>query len=145
MARQAAGHQRAARLPGATPVPNPRHELGQQAEDAAARWLTAMSWQVLDRRWRTPAGELDLVCRDPSGALVAVEVKLRRTARAGSALEAIDRRRLLRLRAALAAYARASVAHGSPPGWTSLRLDLVTAEPAAGGWRLRRHAGVDAW
>ena len=119
---------------------DPRHQLGHRAEEAAARWLTSRGWQVIDRRWRDGAGELDLVCRDPDGALVGVEVKLRRTARAGSALEAIDRRRLARLRAALTAYAR-----GSARTWPALRLDLVTLEPADGAWRLRHWPRVDAW
>jgi putative endonuclease len=119
---------------------NPRHELGLRAEDATARWLTRAGWEILARRWRTPHGELDLVGGDPAGVLVGVEVKLRRTARAGRAIEAVDRRRVHRLRMALVAYARAS-----SRSWPALRVDLVTVEPADGGWRLRRHAAIDAW
>ena len=121
-------------------MPDPRHQLGQRAEDAAARWLASRGWTIIERRWRDRVGELDLVCCDPGGALVAVEVKLRRSARTGSALEAVHRRRMLRLRAALVAYARASA-----QGWPNLRLDLVTLEPEAGGWRLRHQRGIDAW
>lgn len=121
-------------------MPNPRHELGQRGEDVTAEWLAARGWLILDRRWRTRAGELDLVCRDPDGALVGIEVKLRRTARTGMALEAVDGRRLRRLRQALVAYA-----HTSAHGWPAMRLDLVTLEPVDGGWRLRRLAGIDAW
>jgi len=121
-------------------MPDPRHVLGHRAEMATARWLTSHGWQVLARRWRDRAGELDLVCRDPDGWLVAVEVKLRRSGRAGSALEAVDHRRLARMRAALAAYAR-----DSGRGWPALRLDLVTLEPAAGGWRLQHRRGVGGW
>jgi putative endonuclease len=119
---------------------NPRQAIGWRAEEVTARWLAGHEWQVLERRWRASEGELDLVCRDPVGGLVGVEVKLRQTGRSGSAMEAVDRRRLRRLRAALAAYARAS-----GRSWPSVRVDLVTVEPAAEGWRLRRHAGIDAW
>jgi putative endonuclease len=121
-------------------MPDPRHELGLRAEDATARWLTRAGWEILARRWRTPDGELDLVGRDPAGVLVGVEVKLRRSARAGSAAEAVDRRRVHRLRMALVAYGRTSAR-----SWPALRLDLVTVEPAGGSWRLRRHAAIDAW
>lgn len=58
-------------------MPDPRHLLGRAAEDAVARWLTSAGWTLLERRWRCPAGELDLVLCDPAGALVGMEVKLR--------------------------------------------------------------------
>lgn len=122
-------------------MPDPRHRLGLLAEDACAAWLTSIGWTVLERRWRSGSGELDLVCRDPCEVLVGVEVKLRRTPRAGSAAESLDRRRLARLRVSLARYAdgRRSYDNG-------LRLDLVTVTPAdSGTWRLARFPGVDAW
>jgi putative endonuclease len=121
-------------------MPDPRHELGRRAEDAAARWLTSLGWTVLARRWRSRSGELDLVCIAPDGTLVGVEVKLRSTVRAGSALEALDRRRLARLRATLLDYGREAT-----ESWRGRRIDLVTATPADSRWRLVRMAGVDAW
>jgi putative endonuclease len=118
---------------------DPRHQLGARAEEATAAWLTRSGWRVLARRWRSSFGELDLVCLDPSGALVGVEVKLRRTSRAGRAVEAIDGRRLARLRRSLAAYAREQCSA------SVVRLDLVSVEPTPGGWHLARVAGIDAW
>jgi putative endonuclease len=120
---------------------DPRHELGQRAELAAAGWLTSRGWRVLDRRWRGARGELDLVCIDPDLVLVGVEVKVRRTERAGSGSESIDRRRLGRLRGTLAAYAA-----GTMVDHRAARLDLVTLAPArAGLWRLRWLPAIDAW
>ena len=121
-------------------MPDPRHELGRRAEEAAARWLAGKGWRVLDRRWRSASGELDLVCIAPDGILVGVEVKLRSTGRAGSAVEAIDRRRLARLRATLLDYGREA-----RDSRRELRIDLITVSPAEGRWRLARIAGVDAW
>ena len=122
-------------------MPDPRHHLGQLAEEACAAWLMSIGWRVLERRWRSGSGELDLICLDPGGALVGVEVKLRRTRRAGSAAEAVDRRRVVRLRLTLARYAVEARSHAS-----ELRLDLVTVTPTESDqWRLARFPGVDAW
>lgn len=119
---------------------DPRHLLGQRGEAVAARWLAGRGWRILERRWRGKAGELDLVCLDPDGALVAVEVKLRRTGRSGTAGESLDARRLGRLRRSLAGYAAASTV---PP--SALRVDLVTLTPEGAAWRLVHHRGVDGW
>jgi putative endonuclease len=121
-------------------VSDPRHRLGRQAEEVTAGWLAGHGWVILEHRWRSPVGELDLVCLDPERTLVAVEVKLRRSGRAGSPAEAVDRRRVQRLRAALAAYAAASRA-----GHRDMRLDLVSVTPAERGWRLRRTPAIDGW
>lgn len=119
----------------------PRHELGLRAEAAVAAWLAGEGWSILDRRWRVAAGELDLVCRDPAGVLVGIEVRARRTARTGAPLESLGPRGLARRRAALACYARAV-----RMPFAGLRLDLVTAAPdPAGGWRLSLHRAIDAW
>lgn len=120
---------------------DPRHELGLRAESAVAQWLAGEGWTLLERRWRVPAGELDLVCRDPDGVLVGIEVRARRTSRSGSPLESLRAAGMARRRAALAGYARATRSQ-----FAGVRLDLVTAVPEpAGGWRLARHPAIDAW
>lgn len=70
---------------------------GREGERRAAWWLWLKGWKILDRRVRTPAGEVDLVVR--RGSLIAfVEVKTRATA---ADLDfAIDERRLARVAAA---------------------------------------------
>ena len=123
-------------------MPDPRHALGERAEGLAAAWLSARGWTILARRWRCPQGELDLVARDPDGVLVAIEVKLRRTDRAGSPSESIDRHRLQRLRSALGRFADQVQA----PFSEGMRVDLLAVRPADGGrWRLTHQRAIDAW
>ena len=120
---------------------DPRHALGHAAEEAAAGWLTAAGWTILERRLRTGAGgEVDLVALDPAWTLVAVEVRARRADRTGAAATTVDHRRVRRLESTLVAYASSGATRHR-----GLRVDLVTVEPLAGserGWRLRRIPGI---
>lgn len=122
---------------------DPRHALGMRAEAAVAHWLEGQGWRVLATRHRArPNGEIDLVMLDPDEALVAVEVRARRSGRTGGAAESVDGRRVARLQRALAGYAAArNVVH------SGLRVDLVTVERLAGPeherWRLSRIPGVE--
>jgi putative endonuclease len=119
---------------------DPRHDLGLAAEAAVAGWLTDAGWRVVDRRARSPTGgEVDIVAIDPERTLVAVEVRARRTRRAGEAALTVDRRRVTRLQRTLA-----SIAVDGRHAHRSLRVDLVTVEPAAqpDRWRLVRLPGI---
>ena len=123
-------------------MPDQRHLLGLRAEAATAAWLDAAGWTILARRWRCPAGELDLVALDPGGSLVALEVKVRSSVRAGDPLESVGRGRVHRLRAALVQF-RAAI---EMPASAGLRIDLVAIRQMGDGrWRMARYAGIDAW
>ena len=65
-----------------------RVRLGQTGEDLAVEALRARGYAILDRRYRTRSGEIDIVARDGS-TIVFVEVKTRESGRFGSPLEAI--------------------------------------------------------
>lgn len=76
-------------------------ELGSAGEDLAAEWYRTNGFEVLDRNWRCPIGEIDLVVRR-GRLLVVVEVKTRRTDAYGVpalAVTAPKQRRLRRLAA----------------------------------------------
>ncbi len=73
--------------------------LGEHGEKLAEEFLVGSGMTVVERRHRTRRGEIDLVCRD-GGTLVFVEVKTRRSDRAGAPFESITsakQRRLTRL------------------------------------------------
>jgi putative endonuclease len=121
-------------------VGDPRHRLGLEAEAIVASRLIAAGWRVLAQRYRSPEGELDLVCLDPEGTLVGIEVRARRSPRAGSAIESIGRRKVARLRSALTGFALRE-----HPRHRSRRLDLVTLDRTDRAWRLVRHPGIGEW
>lgn len=105
---------------------------GRRAETIAAWWLRLHGWQVLARRVKVRAGEVDLIAR--RGRLVAfVEVKARAD---GDALDlAIDRHRLRRVAAAAAALAPRFTRPGD-----AVRIDVMLIAPRT----LPRHI-VNAW
>ncbi|HET6940371.1 MAG TPA: YraN family protein [Nocardioides sp.] len=108
-----------------------RRTLGAYGEDVAARLLTLERGMVLlDRNWRCPEGELDLVLRD-GDVLVACEVKTRRGESCGTPHEAVDPVRLERLHRLVWRWAEEHDVH---PG--EARVDLVAVQ------RPRRGAAV---
>ncbi|WP_375428181.1 YraN family protein [uncultured Sphingomonas sp.] len=94
---------------------------GRRGERLAGWWLRLKGWRILDRRVRTPAGEVDLVAR--RGNLIAfVEVKARATA---AELDfAIDERRLARV----AAAAEMLMPRYAGPG-DDIRVDVILIAP----------------
>jgi putative endonuclease len=105
---------------------------GREGERRAAWWLWLRGWRILDRRVRTPAGEVDLIVR--KGNLVAfVEVKTRAT---DVELDfAIDERRLARV-AAAAEYLMPRYAGPAD----DIRVDVILIAPG----KLPRHI-ENAW
>ncbi|OGY97503.1 MAG: hypothetical protein A2855_02540 [Candidatus Liptonbacteria bacterium RIFCSPHIGHO2_01_FULL_57_28] len=49
--------------------------IGAKGEDIAARYLTKRGYQILRRNYWTKFGEIDLICKDPTGTLIFIEVK----------------------------------------------------------------------
>ena len=74
-----------------------RRSLGDRGEDMAAAHLKKQGYKILERNYRTPLGEIDLVARH-QGVLVIIEVKTRRSRRFGSPQEAVHPAKQERLR-----------------------------------------------
>ena len=79
-------------------------KLGNQAENLALQHLQQQGLSLLSRNYRCKGGELDLVMRAPDGTIVFVEVRYRRQAHHGGALESIDWRKQRRLLHAASHY-----------------------------------------
>src|SRR3989441_5149534 len=65
-----------------------RSVLGEEGERAAARFLEARGYRILERNYRTRRGEIDLIAED-GRILVFVEVKVRLDDRFGGPAAAI--------------------------------------------------------
>ena len=95
--------------------------IGRAAEDRALALLLTSGLQLVERNFRCRLGEIDLVMRD-RGTVVFVEVRLRRSARHGTAAESIDARKLRRLQSAALMWQRWRGFDGP------LRLDVATLD-----------------
>jgi putative endonuclease len=110
-----------------------RERDGRLAETAAALWLMLKGYRILARRWRSPAGEIDLIARR-GGTIAFIEVKRRATAE--GAAEAITPRQRDRIARAAAAFLAARPALSG----LDARFDAVLIAPR----RIPRHLR-DAW
>ena len=95
-----------------------KDELGIRGERLAERHLVRSGLTLLDRNWRCPQGEIDLVLRD-GDEVVFVEVKTRSSVAFGHPLEAITAAKLARLRRLSGAWCEAH------PGAVRIRIDAV--------------------
>ncbi len=104
------------------------YRTGLAAEALAGLWLRLKGYAVLDRRYRTPFGEIDLVCQK-GDVLAFVEVK--RRSGAARAVLALTPRQQARIARAAEAYLQYHPHHRN----LDLRFDLVAID----GWRRIRH------
>jgi putative endonuclease len=70
--------------------PTARLELGERGEDFAAKYLRRNCYKILVRRFKSRAGEIDIICRHKDW-LVFVEVKTRKSDDYGTPSEAVTK------------------------------------------------------
>jgi len=123
---------------GKTDTPRQRAwHWGRLAENLAAGRLRLSGYRILARRFRSPAGEIDIVARR-GNLLIAVEVKARRDLHeAAEAITPHQRKRIIR---ALEAF----IAQRPDCGGLDIRFDVVLVRPWGRSWGLPRHIR-DAW
>jgi putative endonuclease len=99
---------------------------GAAGENLAAHHLERLGFRIVARNVHLRVAELDLVALD-GAALVIVEVRLRRSARFGSAAESVDARKQARIVRA----ARELLARGGLPRFARVRFDVVAIDASA--------------
>ena len=92
---------------------------GRWGEARAAAWYQELGYVVLDRNWRTPTGEIDLIV-ERDGTVVFSEVKARRTDRYGPPAAAVTAAKQRTIRRVAAEWLNA---HDQPR--TAIRFDVV--------------------
>ena len=97
----------------------PHIALGSLGESLARTALEQQGYVIVATRYRTRAGEIDIVARD-GGCLVFVEVKARRHTECGTPAEAVTPRKQRRI----IAMARDYLARSQSDA-TSCRFDVV--------------------
>lgn len=98
-----------------------RQRLGHDGEERAVSVLRSRGYLILARNWRGYDGELDLICVE-NGAVVAVEVKTRRSLDYGHPAEAVTPEKLRRIERLLLSWVRTQ-----RPTWLRARrrVDVV--------------------
>ncbi len=97
-------------------------KLGLSAESRAAALLLAKGFRIAARRWRCPAGEIDIVARRGK-LLIFVEVKAR--ARLDDAAYSVTERQQRRIATAASAW----LAENPGDAMNDMRFDAILVAP----------------
>lgn len=82
-------------------------QTGRQAEQAAADYLEAAGFQVVDRNWRTRYCEIDIIATKGTAAYF-VEVKYRHRSNQGTGLDYVTPRKLRQMEFAASMWVQAN-------------------------------------
>lgn len=99
---------------------NVRSALGRSGEDLAVAMYLRAGYRVLDRNYRVPEGEIDVIARRGAN-VVFCEVKTRRTDHWGAPVEAVAWKKQARLRRLAACWLQ-----DRRPGAVEIRFDVVS-------------------
>ena len=103
-----------------------RQILGKLGEELAVEELQRRGYAITARRYRTPCGEIDIVC-DHDGTIVFVEVRARASAEFGRAAESVTEEKKRKVSAMAVDYlARNEIAN------RPCRFDVVAVDNAMG-------------
>ncbi len=78
-------------------------DIGRKAERAASVYLEMRSYKIIERNWRRPRCEIDIIAEKDS-VIYFVEVKYRRSDDQGGGLEAITSTKLKQMRYAASSW-----------------------------------------
>ena len=108
--------------------------IGRHGEDLACAWLQREGYTILERNWRRPCGELDIIA-ERAGVVIGVEVKTRTSATVGEPEEAVTRSKQRKLLLTLQTFLMENGAEQRP-----YQLDVIAVRLAPGGAHLEtRH------
>jgi putative endonuclease len=103
-------------------MPDTRRALGQLGEELAADHVRRLGYEILERNYRCPYGEMDIIARDGQ-RLAFIEVRTRRSTALGTPEESVTPRKQVRLAKVARSYLQAN-------GYTDVDwgIDVVAVE-----------------
>lgn len=115
-----------------------KRELGAWGERQAADYLAANGMVILDRNWRCKYGEIDLIVFDQQNqAIIAVEVKTRRSIQAGIPEESITAQKTRRLNLLIVEWLEANREICRNLSWNELKVQAIAIEVKKNNYILR--------
>jgi len=103
-------------------------ELGIRGEQLAEEKLKGLGYKIVERNYRCPFGEIDLIARDRN-TLVFVEIKTRRGKPLAYAKEAVNAGKRRRLSKTALAYMKANAAFDSSARFDVVAVSLINGPP----------------
>ncbi len=103
---------------------------------AAAKYLKTAGFRILDRNWRCPDGEIDIVAAERQ-VLVVCEVTIRSAERRGTAVAPVSRAKRTQLRRLAVRWL---AAHGARSG--QVRIDVLSLTAGPGGYTIEHVRAV---
>ncbi len=98
--------------------------IGDEGESFAEKFLKQKGYRILERNYRTPIGEIDIVARDGE-YMVFIEVKTRQSLQYGAPVDAVDRRKRERIRRLALLYLKNKRLYDNPVRFDVLGLTLI--------------------
>lgn len=105
-----------------------RISLGQKGEELAVERLKALKYKVLERNFKCPLGEIDIIARDKS-TLVFVEVKTRATRDFGGPAAAVHERKQRQLSKVALLYLNQKKLFNIPARFDVVAVELLPPGP----------------
>ncbi|HSR13301.1 MAG TPA: YraN family protein [Thermodesulfobacteriota bacterium] len=105
-----------------------RLSLGEEGEQLALNRLENLKYKILERNFKCPLGEIDIIARDRN-TLVFVEVKTRATRDFGGPAAAVNPRKQRQLSRVALVYLSQKKLHHVPARFDVVSIELTPPSP----------------
>ncbi|MBI5968571.1 MAG: YraN family protein [Deltaproteobacteria bacterium] len=105
-----------------------RLSLGKKGEDLAIAQLKALKYKILERNYKCPLGEIDIIAREKD-MLVFVEVKTRATRDFGGPAAAVNERKQRQLSKVALTYLNQKKLTKFPARFDVVAIELIPPSP----------------
>ena len=110
-----------------------KKNTGDKGERIAEKYIKHKGYRILERNYRTEAGEIDIIALD-GNEVVFVEVKTRTDTKYAFPEETVDRKKVRRIAASGEIFLRAKGLLGK-----RRRIDVIAVEPVEGKLKVAVH------